>query len=182
VASLNPLDTFRAGKKNPRPSAWSQKTMRGLLLSCSGPTPTNFVGTLTWDKRDLEPAEYATSCGVIVDLSQTPLALGSPTALAATVYIAIQFQLLGRTHWRAQFALNPTLGFSTSDYPSGPGTTGRCKQSGSTFLVQSTGTAGQNVLTQAIGVEMAVAGGAPGFTVPGIVVVGIAHGIERTGA
>jgi len=167
------LETFRAGKSNPRASAWSQKTMRGLQLIASVPTPTSFQGILSWGKADLEPAEYATGLDVIVDLSQTPLALGQPNAGAASVFVAFETLVLGISRFRTQFALNPTTGFMAVQVPSGNFTTGLCKQSGNTFFLQSSGSAGQSLNV------LAAAGGLTGFAIPNIVITGIAHGIER---
>lgn len=170
------LDNFRAGKDNPRSSAWSVKGMRSFTLFSPGATPGIFQGIVTHTAKDLEPAGYATDLDVIVDLSQSSIAMGLAGAVDASVYIALWSQVLTQRKYRAQYALNPTTGFLVSVYPSGmlqAGDDGNCIQDGNRFLVQ------MREVGLVWGFDMAAAGSVPNFAVTGVNVSSICHGIER---
>jgi hypothetical protein len=170
------LSRLRYGKeryKN-RISAWSQRIARTFTVSTEATAvPAGFVGCGEHTPKDLEPAGYATNLDVIIDLSRSPLAIGLPTALDGTVWIALFAQVLNQRVYRAQFSLNPTTGFAPSMVPSGGAVPGTCIQDGNTFLVQ----AGQ-FPALVWGLTIAATGPVAGFQIGNVWVGSIAHGIE----
>jgi hypothetical protein len=160
--------------RNRRASAWSYKSARSVGLTVQGTTPA-FQGLLQHSGAELLPAGYASDFDILVDFSQTSLAIGAPGALDATVYIALYAQCLNIQKYRAQFGLNPTTGAFVSTVPSGTAENGQVYQDGNGFLIQARDTA-----ALVWGVQIGIAGSIPGFTMNKLFVGSIAHGIERS--
>lgn len=174
-------------------SPWSRKSFRGYVPftelggsfgrgSMAGvQTHVGRKGKKGGQKDDLEPAGYAVSLDIIVDLSQTGIALGLPTALDANVFVAVYARGLISEIISCQFSLNPTTGFSPTTIPSGGQGGGICVQDprANTFLLQA------GIFTaREWGVLVGVQGTAASFAaLPGgfgtVSINSIAHGVER---
>jgi hypothetical protein len=183
---MGALDYFRqlwrpASVKGPRAlrgSAWSTKSWRGALFAQPAAGPL-LAGTTTHDGRDLSPPHgpgYATNLDVIVDLGQTPIALGKAGFDDAWTYVALSVQTLAAKLYRCQFALNPTAGFMATTVPSGGPSGGLISQDGNSFLLR-TGVSGSG-LVWAIEAAAVVKSGAVGEQIGGVSIESICHGAE----
>jgi hypothetical protein len=162
-------------------SPWSRKSFRGFVPFTDVGSPFgagSLAGVQTHVGKDLEPAGYACSLDVIVDLSQTAIAIGSATALDANVFVAVYARGLRFEIVACQFSLNPTTGFSPTTIPSGGMGGGVCIQDprSNAFLLRA-GIFTAREWGVLIGVQGNAAALPNGFGT--VSVNSIAHGVER---
>jgi hypothetical protein len=173
-----PLQSLRWGAEGgPRRSAWSEKNWHGNLIVAPA-APPSFTGTNEHRGRpghDLEPAGFATALDIIVDLSNSEIAIAGSDPAGADVYFAFFVRCFGTAGYGCQFSINPTTGFMATTVPSGGPTPGTCKQSAANpnvFLFQQPRIAGQ-----VWGVLIGAAGTLP--MLHNVNVSSICHGVER---